>query len=449
MTTTKNIGDISLSDLEMDFLKNTDENENIFPFDIFPKAIQEIILEANNKFQFSIDYLGSGILSAASTAIGLKYKLGVKEGWNEKCNLYVVIVGRPGDSKSHAIKFCFDPIQKRDSYNYKLYKTLLTEYENNSNIKEGGNSIKKPILKKNLVSDFTPEALIYIHHNNPDGVCIYVDELNGWLKNFNRYNNSGEAETYLSMWSGTTISLDRASGKSLRIDEPFIGVIGSTQIGVLKEFAREGRNSNGFMDRLLFVYPTNPKTLKWNIKKVDKRLLDNYTNIISCLLDLENEMEILPIELKAKEYLFEWQNSRPEDFLFDYERSIEIKLQQYVLRFALIIQLLFYACKEGAKKQIELQSIKAGIHLFEYYKANAIRVRVQTSESNYLESLTELQRNIYNELPKEFATSQGIKIACKLDKNDKPRVSDRQFKTYLNDRKLFKKISRGNYKKVL
>ena len=158
---------------------------------------------------------------------------------------------------------------------------------------------------------------------------------------------------------------------------------------------------------------------------------------------------MLPIEQNAKEYLFNWQNERPEDFLFDYERSIEIKLQQYVLRFSLVIQLLYYACKEGDKVQIELKAIKAGIKLFEYYKVNAIRVRVQTNTSNYLESLTELQRNIYGELNKEFTTAEGLKVACKIGKNGKPRISDRQFKTYLNDRKLFKRVSRGKYKKVL
>jgi len=203
------------------------------------------------------------------------------------------------------------------------------------------------------------------------------------------------------------------------------------------------------MDRLLFVYPTNPKTLKWNINKVDKRLLKNYDNIISSLLDLEKKREPLPIEEKAKKYLFKWQNERPENFLFDYERSIEIKLQQYVLRFSLIIQLLFHTCNEGDKNKIELKSIKAGIKLFEYYKINAIRVRIQTSASNYLESLTELQQNIYKELDKEFSTKDGVNVACKVEKNGKPRISERQFKTYLNDKKLFKKVSRGIYKKVL
>ena len=44
MTTNEILGSVSLADLEMDFLKNTEEGENIFPFDILPKDIQEIIL---------------------------------------------------------------------------------------------------------------------------------------------------------------------------------------------------------------------------------------------------------------------------------------------------------------------------------------------------------------------------------------------------------------------
>jgi hypothetical protein len=51
-----------------------------------------------------------------------------------------------------------------------------------------------------------------------------VDELNGWLKNFNRYNSSEEAETYLS-GAETQITTDRASGKSLRLEDPCLSVI--------------------------------------------------------------------------------------------------------------------------------------------------------------------------------------------------------------------------------
>lgn len=441
---------IDVIDLESDFFKLVEENNNPFPFEILSKSIQEIIFEAHNKYQFPIDYLGAGILSASSTAIGASHKVKMKEGWNEKANLYTVIVGKPGDSKSHAMNFCFKPIQVRENQLFNQYESELKDYE--QEIESDDKKPQKPILKKHLITDFTPEALIQAHANNKRGIGIYVDELSGWLKNFNRYNNSGEAETYLSMWSGTTISIDRASGKSLRIEDPFIGIIGSTQISVLKEFAKEGRSTNGFMDRLLFVYPENKKTIKWNLNKVDSTLLENYSTIISNLIDLkfdvDNEPKIIPIEKKAKEYLFEWQNNRPEDYFFDYERSIEIKLQQYVIRFALVLQLIHYATDNKTKNEVQLFAVKGAIKLFEYFYHNATKVRQEIINKSYLEKLTEFQKDILKDLPEKFTTAEGIKIACKKI-NNKSRISKRQFYEFLKDKKLFNKVTHGHYEKLL
>lgn len=272
------------------------------------------------------------------------------------------------------------------------------------------------------------------------------------VENFNRYNSSGEAETYLSLWSGTQITTDRASGKSLRLEDPCLSVIGSSQISVLKDFGKDGRATNGFMDRLLFVYPNNEKVLRWNIQQVNKVLFNNYTTIIHNLIDLGSDdpsaSKVLTMEKEAKEYLFQWQNNRPDKFFFDYERSIEIKLQQYVLRFALILQLIHSTVENNPIEEVTIKSIKGAIQLFDYFYNNAIQVRSEIFKKNYFETLTELQKTILNELPKKFTTAEGIKIACKPFEG-KFRVSDRQFKTYLKDPKLFKRLAHGSYEKLV
>ena len=450
---TRNQGTIDLIDLELDFLKHKEAKGNLFPLEVYPRDTQEIIIEIHNKHLFSLDYLGAGILSAASAAIGKSHKLEVKHGWEEKVNLFMVIVGQPGDAKTQALKFCFHPIQLRENQLFTEYENELAEYErSNSESSESKQKEKKPILKRFLLSDFTPEALILNHAYNKRGICVFVDELNGWLKNFNRYNSSGEAETYLSLWSGTQITTDRASGKSLRLEDPCLSVIGSTQISVLKDFGKDGRATNGFMDRLLFVYPNNEKVLRWNIQQVNKVLFNNYTTIIHNLIDLGGDdpsaSKVLTMEKEAMEYLFEWQNNRPDKFFFDYERSIEIKLQQYVLRFALILQLIHSTVENNPIEEVTIKSIKGAIQLFDYFYNNAIQVRSEIFKKNYFETLTELQKTILNELPKKFTTAEGIKIACKSIEG-KLRVSDRQFKTYLKDPKLFKRLAHGSYEKLV
>mgnify|MGYP000010446173 CR=1 FL=1 len=52
-------------------------------------------------------------------------------------------------------------------------------------------------------------SIITIHQDNKRGICLYVDELMSWLKNFNRYNSGSEEQFWLSVFSGKPIILDR------------------------------------------------------------------------------------------------------------------------------------------------------------------------------------------------------------------------------------------------
>ncbi len=67
----------------------------------------------------------------------------------------------------------------------------------------------KPAWQKNLLSDYTPEALAEVHSYNKRGIGVCVDELAGWFKNFNKYNKGSEMEFWLSAWSRKPITIDR------------------------------------------------------------------------------------------------------------------------------------------------------------------------------------------------------------------------------------------------
>lgn len=435
---------INKDDLENDFSRHNNSNE--FPLDVFPKIIEETLIKIKETFDFSQDYLGAGALASFSAAIGNSFKLKFKTNWIEKANLFMIIVGNTGDAKTHVIKMLFHSLQKKDKVSFKKYAKKYIEMENSKDSKK-----VIEYLRRYLINDFTPESLINNLSNNKKGLYILVDELNGWLKNFNRYTSSGEVEFYLSLWSGTVITVDRVSKKSIRIDDPFVGIIGSAQIKTLKAFASNGKDFNGFIDRFLFVFPKMVSDILWNLNEIDDSILDNYYKIIDKIIEIR-EKKSTPIELQytkeAKEYLVKWQNNRPRTFFFEYERSIEKKLQQYVIRFSLILQVVEQVTNNKAIENVELKAVKGAIKLFNYFRENAIKVREEISPKDYRETLTELQKEILSDLPEKFKTAEGIEKACIIVDGNKPRISVRQFKTYLNDKKLFKRVSHGNYEKV-
>ena len=108
-----------LNGLKEDFKLIT--GKNIFPTAIFPLVLQKLISELESTLNFSPDYTSASILYAVSVSIGNKIQLKVKNSWLEKSNLYMVLVGRTGDVKSHSVSFCLNPLMKIDKVNFEEY----------------------------------------------------------------------------------------------------------------------------------------------------------------------------------------------------------------------------------------------------------------------------------------------------------------------------------------
>ena len=63
------------------------------------------------------------------------------------------------------------------------------------------------MLRRTVVSDFTPESLLLTHNSNPRSVVILVDEIMGMFNSANRYTNGQLIEQ-----QGTCCLLVRSSG---------------------------------------------------------------------------------------------------------------------------------------------------------------------------------------------------------------------------------------------
>lgn len=87
----------------------------------------------------------------------------------------------------------------------------MTAYQNTMNESKGNNGMDKPLLRRTIVSDFTPEALMLAHYNSPRGITILADEIMGMFNSANRYNNGQLIEQLLSAWSNSAIEVTRIS----------------------------------------------------------------------------------------------------------------------------------------------------------------------------------------------------------------------------------------------
>ena len=157
----------------------------------------------------------------------------------------------------------------------------------------------------------------------------------------------------------------------------------------------------------------------------------------------EIEPQILFFSEDAKKQLYEWQHHFSE--LCDRETndtivSIYCKLEIYIIRFCLIIQLARWTCGECDKACIDLLTVERAIKLTEYFKESALSVQNILNEN----ALNSQQQVIVNLLPPSFTTAQAIQIA------EQNGMKERTFQRFLNDNigTLFRKEKHGEYSKI-
>ncbi len=437
-------------------ISNTQTQVSRFPVDIFPDAIQEIIRGTNEALNYPIDFIGGALLYAVSVAIGNTHKIEIAREYNQNAVLYLAIVGQAGTNKSQPLSFALKPIEERDDLNFQKYEKEKREYDNAVGLSkkekqsQGYEAPVKPFWEQLLVTDFTPEALLDVHKFNKRGIGVYTDELASWFKNFNRYSSGSEEQFWLSVWSGKPIRINRKTTDPIYLPLPFISVAGTIQPGVLNELAKD-RTENGFIDRLLFVVPENIKREYWSEVEISPLIITNWKRIVSTVLDLSpqlNEMqspqpEFLRFTPEAKALMYSWQKETVDiSNSHGSFNGIYAKIELYALRFALILEMMRFACGQSDKRTIGIESVKGAIKLVEYFKDSAVKVRSFISNDSPLDKLPTDKQAVYTSLPELFKTSEGVQIAESMG------FAERSFKRLLNKRGLFRRVSRGEYEKL-
>jgi hypothetical protein len=438
--------------------------ENLFPVDAFPKLIQEIILGTNECLKFPIDFIGLSILFTISVTVGNTFRILVKKGWTEIAVIYAILVGPPGTNKSHPLSFALKPLQDADTMEYKRYTDSKKEFDkimamSKSDRKSAGvEEPEEPVWKQNLISDSTPEALTHAHKLNPRGIGVYHDEAASWTKNFNRYNSGSEEQFWLSNWSGKPITINRKTAGNTHIPCPFIDVIGTIQPGILKDFASSNRVNNGFLDRILYAFPRLLKKEYWSEKDMDQHLIDRWYQIVRKLLNIALtvnsdgyiEPTILKFSPEAKDLLFKWQREltdQSNESGDDEEKAIYSKIEMYVPRLSLILELAKYGCTEARcnlPTSVSVESVEGAIKLVDYFKQTALMVRDIVSNTDPLAGLSEQKKTLYQLLPEDFTTAEGVDLADSMN-----ILKERAAKKFFQDKQLFKRIKHGKYEKLL
>ncbi|MAP81860.1 MAG: hypothetical protein CL526_12325 [Aequorivita sp.] len=414
-----------------------------FPVEIFPQAIQKLINSAKHNVGFDMDYFSTGILSICATAIGNSVHLH-NGTYKSKPILWLAIIGSRGTGKTHPLSFAKHPIEQKDNQTFIEYQSLMQEYE----LKEKETRGKKPQYGKFILKDFTPEKLAESLQFNEKGILIFQDELMGWINSFDKYKKGNDQQLYLELFNGNELTVDRITKDPIRILETNVNILGGMQPEIVKQLAKNNRSEDGFLDRFLFVFPKNLEPHLFTGSDIPEIHKENYKRLITNLLEIPRQtVKTTSANIEIYKH---WQHKKAIECFHDrLERSIQAKMETYVWRLALIIEMMQQAVTGNFNISLQDDSLKKAIALVEYFRLNALRVHDKIRTTNPLEDLSPLQLDLYKSLPSEFKRADALPIFEIMD------ISVRTGDRFLQNEKLFdssqtsKQLKTGNYKKKL
>ena len=244
------------------------------------------------------------------------------------------------------------------------------------------------------------------------------------------------------------MTVDRASKESIRLDEPFVSVCGTTQPGVLENLFRD-KTSNGLTDRILFVWPDKIGTKKWQTGEVDSRIFVPYNKAITKLLDdrpeESNELRFTDEAATVFGNFYDNLQRQIDNEPNERVQSLLSKLDTHCARLSLLVQLLRYACGEASNRKVDEVSVHGAIKLIGYFQQQAQKVNQHLFERSPVDDLDQTKRQFYEALPEVFATQEAVA----LGESEKYNIPERTVKRFLTNQKLFGKIGHGRYGKLL
>ena len=411
-----------------------------FP-NVFPKPTQDLIQNAYKTVGYNQDYFSAGILSVAASAIGNTIDLD-NGSYISNPILWVSIIGRPGTGKTHPLQTAKKPLEKRDGESFLVFKSLWDEHEQLEKDKRG----KKPMYSKFILKDFTPEKLADSLQYSEKGLLIFQDELMRWINSFDQYKKGGDQQMYLDLFNGNGLTVDRITKDPIRIEKTNVNILGGMQPEVLKGMAKNDRSKDGFLDRFLFVYPDNLKPNLFTGLKIEPIYLENYNRLISNLLDAPAQT-IIANDVNIEQFKA-WQHQKAQESFNDHlETGIQAKLETYVWRLALILEMMNQAATGHYNINLSEKSLNDAIRLVEYFRLNALKVHDRIMIKNPLEELTASQRDLYDSLPKTFKRVDILPLF--KEKNMPERSGDRLLKKTIifDNYKTHKELEYGQYQK--
>ena len=268
--------------------------------EMIPEPLRDWLTDIAHRMQVPLDFSATACVVMLSSIIGTRLSIRPKknDSWQVIPNLWGVLIQRPSQLKSPPVQEVLKVLDKLEAESFKQNEDAEKIYQNENRkfemkqkiyednlrkaMKKGDeyevgsaeNELEileseppeKPTTRRYQTQDATPEKLQDLLSENPQGILVFRDELNGFLMSLEKEGHETARAFYLEGWNGGgSFTLDRITRGTVRSNLICISLFGTTQPAKIIPHIRKAKSETG-NDGMLqrFQIAVYPEAVKWN-----------------------------------------------------------------------------------------------------------------------------------------------------------------------------------------
>jgi putative DNA primase/helicase len=307
--------------------------------DILPSALAEYVADCAKRMRIPAEMIATPLMVAFGNVIGKKYCVQPRSKdptWIEYPNFWGASILPPAMLKSPSLNAGMKFINELETTAQRVHAKAMAEWISEERIrklqikilegkaKKALNSgdkaearklldeveeIKPPIRKRFVISDATPEARLEILCDNPNGILLLRDELDGHIAQLKKEGYENARAQELQFFDGHQDYTDDRIKRGSHIAEgPRMALYGNLQPAKVEKYLidmHKGGSDDGYLQRLLqlAIQPTIPKEFDLEESKPDIAAEDKARHLFQAINSIPLERcqitrRIVPTVLK-------------------------------------------------------------------------------------------------------------------------------------------------------
>lgn len=238
-----------------------------FPLAALPPVLRDYVAASAAAIGCDQSLVALPALAVAAGCVGNCCSLTLKRGWTEPCVVWAVTVAESGRLKSPAWAKAVDPllsIQMDLVEKYQeertVYDGALAAWKGKPKAERGEQPAAPPRPPCHVTGDATIEAVGDLLGDNPRGLLLSRDELDGWFQSFTRYKGRGggtDRPHWLELHRAGTLRLHRLTRERgpLSVRRACCSITGTIQPAVLARALDDDALAAGLGARFLMAMP--------------------------------------------------------------------------------------------------------------------------------------------------------------------------------------------------